>query len=138
MIEDVAGTTETTEPRLRFPEGVLVCPQCGFDYLHLLRVEATAQALVAVVGAVAHRLLPAPAAGGTGRGSAVVLWLLCENGHRFAWSMHFHKGQVYGLVLDVADVHDLHDGGGDGDGAAWPGVPVGENGLSAGPELWRD
>jgi len=92
-----------------FPEGVLTCPACGFEYLHLLRVEVhqgpgCGSRGVTVVGAVPHPPLPRITDRGTGRGSAVVVWMGCESGHRFCWQLAFHKGQVFASIEDAVEV----------------------------------
>jgi hypothetical protein len=89
-----------------FPEGVLTCAACGSDSLHLLRVEVHqgpgcgSRRDVTVAAAVPHPPLPRI----TGRGSAVVVGMGCESGHRFCWHLAFHKGQLFASVEDGAEV----------------------------------
>ena len=105
------------------PEGVLTCPACGFEYLHLLRVEVhQGPRGITAVGAVPHPLLPRITGRRTGRCSAVVVWMGCESGHRFCWQLAFHKGQLFASVEDAVEVPEQ--------GPAWS-EPVGG-------ELWRD
>jgi hypothetical protein len=88
-----------------FPEGVLTCPACGFDSLHLLRVEVHQgpRRDVAVAGAVPHPLLPGSTGRGTGRGPVVVVWMGCEGGHRFCWQLTFHEGQLLATIEDAVE-----------------------------------
>jgi hypothetical protein len=117
-----------------FPEGVLTCPACGCDSLRLVRVEVhqgpgcgvpwgcAPSREVTVVGAVSHPLLPPITGRGTGPGSAVVVWVGCEGGHRFCWQLASHEGQLLASVEDALEVPE-----------GWPSW-----GEPAGGALWRD
>ena len=114
------GEEAEAEGHVPFPEGVLICPACGFEYLHQLRVEVhQGPRGVTVVGAVPHPLLPPITERGLGRGAAVVAWMACESGHRFGWQLAFHKGQLFASIEDAVEVPE--------------GGP-----LPDAAELWRD
>jgi hypothetical protein len=68
-----------------FPEGVLICPACGFDGLRLLRVEA-------------HQ----DRRGGP-PGSAAVIRMECGGGHRFCWELAVHDGRLLASLEDVVE-----------------------------------
>ena len=72
----------------------LTCPVCKFDYNHILRVEVDQGGeLVEVApdGVGFGRRQPARAV----RGSIVSIEFLCEQGHKWAISFRFHKGQTF-------------------------------------------
>jgi hypothetical protein len=93
------------EGQVPFPEGLLICSVCGFDYVHLLRAEVhQGPHGITIAGAVPHPLLPPITERGLGRGSAVVVWMVCEDGHRFGWQLAFHKGQLFASIEDAVEV----------------------------------
>ena len=68
-----------------FPEGVLTCPACGFDSLHLLRVEVHQD----------------PRGGAPG--SAAAIRMGCGGGHRFCWQLAVHEGRLLASLEDVVE-----------------------------------
>jgi hypothetical protein len=69
-----------------FPEGVLTCPVCGFDGLHLLRVGRHQDA----------------SPGGFPAGAAA-LRVGCGAGHRFCWQLTVHGGRLLASLEDVLE-----------------------------------
>jgi hypothetical protein len=122
------GEEAEAQGQVPLPEGVLTCPACGFDHLHLLRVEvhqgpgSGSRRDVAVAAAVPHPLLSRITGRGTGPGSAVVARMGCDGGHRLCRQLAFHKGQLFASVEDAVEVPE--------GGPSW-GEPVGG-------EPWRD
>ena len=75
------GEEAEAEGHVPFPEGVLICPACGFEYLHLLRVEV-------------HQ---------DPRGDSAALRMGCGGGHRFCWQLAVHEGQLLASLEDVVE-----------------------------------
>jgi hypothetical protein len=76
------GDAAEAQGQVPFPEGVLTCPACGFDSLHLLRVEV-------------HQ---------DPRGdSAAALRMGCGGGHRFCWQLAVHEGLLVASLEDVVE-----------------------------------
>jgi hypothetical protein len=72
----------------------IVCPECGYNYVHIDSVMIGQEKASILVSCNAARTIPNK--GKTGRrGSAIRIPMWCEEGHRFAVTMQFHKGQTY-------------------------------------------
>jgi hypothetical protein len=74
-----------------FPEGVLTCPACGSDSLHLLRVE------------VHQDPTPEGAPGSASGARATALRMGCGGGHRFSWHLAVLEGLLVASLEDVVE-----------------------------------
>jgi len=81
-------TTLMTEP-------ALACPVCGFEYVHPVGVECCPSGPRGHARIDAEGVHMDPAAGSPGRGVAVTLDFLCENGHLFTYRLAFHEGRTF-------------------------------------------
>jgi len=70
----------------------LVCPQCGFNYVHIRNAVVNAGGDVTAVTPHGTMRFPDEPAG---RGTLVQLDFWCEGGHKFKINFQFHKGQVF-------------------------------------------
>ena len=75
----------------------LICPVCGFEYVHITKVQAQPvgpgmHCVTATGRGVNVSTLSRP--GGLGRGNDVVLTFQCECSHEFTYTFGFHKGQT--------------------------------------------
>ncbi|NLX59687.1 MAG: hypothetical protein GXY74_11430 [Phycisphaerae bacterium] len=81
-------TTRLTEP-------ALACPVCGFEYVHPVAVECCPSGPRGHVRIDAEGVRLEPVSAPEGRGVAVTLGFLCENGHLFTYRLSVHKGQTF-------------------------------------------
>lgn len=78
----------------------LVCPACGFDHVHPVRVEVIspgAEKGKVTVDNAGIRIDPNYPP--VGRGVGITLDFVCEDGHRFTITYAFHKGQTLRRVI---------------------------------------
>lgn len=73
----------------------LLCPSCGFEYVHPTEVEVNAGGRITTItrGGMQHTKGPA-----SGRGVRISIGLWCESGCGTRWTLQFHKGQTYSSV----------------------------------------
>lgn len=90
--------------------GVVLCPVCGFDYVHMNGVEIDQGASIATVDGDGCRLTARAKERITQRGSQVTLWMNCESGHTFAQVFRFHKGMTFVRVERDVAPSDQHPG----------------------------
>lgn len=71
----------------------LVCPVCGFDYVHIAPVGVWQDGTLSMI----HRSGSEDIHGEkkTGRGALLAITFWCEGGHRFSYRFQFHKGQTF-------------------------------------------
>jgi hypothetical protein len=81
-------TTRLTEP-------ALACPVCGLEYVHPVGVECCPSGPRGHVRIDAQGVHMDPRPGSQGRGVAVTLEFLCENGHLFTYRLAFHEGATF-------------------------------------------
>ncbi|MEM2189779.1 MAG: hypothetical protein QXG35_10715 [Nitrososphaerota archaeon] len=79
---------------------VLLCPVCGFYYVHPIRVSVATGEDETIIDSEGTHVLR----GGrteeamkacSGRGVRIILEISCENGHRGKIILQFHKGITY-------------------------------------------
>ena len=73
-----------------FPEGVLICPACGFESLHLLRVDV-------------HQDPLSGAFPGRPAGPTTAIRVGCGGGHRFSWQLAVREGRLLASLADVVE-----------------------------------
>ena len=95
-MSETTGVVTATWPLEPDWPNVVRCPECGFDYVHLVGVNVYQLTVTTVVGPN----------GGTNRehgdhtpfgnrGSTAELTCQCESGHRFVLRFSFHKGNLF-------------------------------------------
>ena len=96
--------------------GLMECPVCGELYVHPVSIECrspgTATGNVRIDGVGLH---VTPHGKPAGRGVRIRMAFSCEQGCRFEYEWHFHKGQTY-VSRDLDDTHVPTDPGG---GVIW-------------------
>lgn len=111
--------TEKLTSHLPSRDGVLVCPECESEWVHLGPVRVEGHHAVRITGDAeieSRKELEHP----QGRGSIISVEMFCEQGgHSWTFSMQFHKGQT------IVKTHSLRTDRG------WITDPPAE-------ELWRD
>lgn len=86
-----------------FSEPALVCPECGFEYVHPVAVECCPAGPKGFVRIDAKGVHLDPASAPYGRGVDIMLNFFCENGHLFTYRLKFHKGLTF-LERTVKDL----------------------------------
>jgi hypothetical protein len=81
-------------------EGLICCPLCGGDYVHLGQISVQQGQTQTVIGRERTETKAAPSGK---RGSAVAINFVGECGHAFTYAFEFHKGQT-SAGLSVIDV----------------------------------
>jgi hypothetical protein len=79
---------------------VLLCPVCGFYYVHPVRVKVATGEDVTIVDSKGIQVVRGGASSesrkaDTERGVRIILEYVCENGHRGEVILQFHKGIVF-------------------------------------------
>jgi hypothetical protein len=79
---------------------VLVCPVCGFHYLHPLRVKVATGVDLTVVDSKGVQVVrgdssPESKAADAERGVRIILEYFCEQGHHGEIVFQFHEGNVF-------------------------------------------
>ena len=78
---------------------VLLCPVCGFECIHPLRVKVAKGDSVTLVDAEETRVVKGDTAESrkarSERGARIILEYLCESGHHGNIIFQFHKGNVF-------------------------------------------
>ena len=73
----------------------LVCPVCRFDFVHPIALKCTPAGHSGKEIVVAHDGVHERPARPEDDGVAITLRFLCENGHVFAYRLHFHEGHTF-------------------------------------------
>jgi len=77
-------------------EPALGCPVCGFEYVHPVGLVChSAGSRNTALRVDAHGIHQNPCNAPWGRGVRITLEFLCEGGHRFDYSLSFHKGWTF-------------------------------------------
>ena len=77
-------------------EPALACPVCGFEYVHPVGLVClSAGSRNTALRVDAHGIHQNPRSAPWGRGVRITLEFLCEGGHRFDYSLSFHKGWTF-------------------------------------------
>lgn len=87
-------------------EKPLACPQCGFEYVHIIKLKCLRgndETLVTSERICVHE------AKGEGRGVKITLEYACENGHHGNIVFHFHEGMTYYKNEKLANIEDWKD-----------------------------
>ena len=78
---------------------VLLCPVCGFECVHPLRVKVAKGDSVTLVDSKGTRVVKGETAetrkAGSERGVRIILEYYCENGHHGNIIFQFHKGNTF-------------------------------------------
>ena len=96
-----------------FSQEILECPECGFEYIHLVAIRVLRQREVTEITAKGITIKDDL---NKTRGVIIELDYLCENDHYGTITLNFHEGQT---LLS----HKLHK------------LPTDLNTL---PDIWRD
>lgn len=75
-----------------FPNSLLICPRCGFEYVHPIEVRVNAGGVITVIDQHGTRQEAGKAAG---RGVRIALRYICEENHEFTMVQQFHKGVTF-------------------------------------------
>jgi hypothetical protein len=99
------GEAAAEAGQVPFPEGVLICPACGFESLHLLRVDVLQDPLP---GASPGRPTGPTRAGYACLGTRLdacttAIRMGCGDGHRFTWQLAVHEGRLLASLVDVVE-----------------------------------
>ena len=70
----------------------IVCPVCGFEYVHPIGVRVTREKEVTEITSKGISIRDAT---NPGRGVIIEFEYVCENGHHGAITLTFHKGETY-------------------------------------------
>ena len=82
----------------------LFCPQCGFEFVHIIALtclRGTDETVITSEGICVRT------AENLSRGVRIALEYVCENGHRGRIIFQFHKGVVYLDHESLPDTEDL-------------------------------
>lgn len=79
----------------------VLCPSCGFNYVHLGPVHISQGPRSYDVG---NQLTIEKGADAFPRGSIVTLDMWCESRHRFQLEFQFHKGQTFVTARIIGDL----------------------------------
>ena len=73
----------------------MLCPVCGFECVHPIRVDVTSPGTKnGKVTVDNHGVHLDPTTQTTERGCIIDMWFACESGHRFTYRFQFHKGHT--------------------------------------------
>jgi hypothetical protein len=83
---------------------VMVCPVCGFEYIHPVAVRVNpAGAFPGSVSVTAEGIFLDKTTHPVGRGVMMELYFVCESQHRFMIEFRFHKGNTHTTLRVLPD-----------------------------------
>lgn len=77
-------------------DDAIECPQCGFDYCHTGRVT------------IKNEDSPSRPSD-QGRGSRIIIRMMCEQNHQFELHLQFHKGKTYIWTVAIPSESELSE-----------------------------
>lgn len=95
------GTTLRTDRDCEgFGGEALVCPSCGFNYVHPVEVEVNAGGRITTI---THDGMQHTKGAASVRGVRISVAFWCESGCGTRWTLQFHKGMTFSTVEEDDD-----------------------------------